>query len=364
METIKFRKRVPDSLYPFVRKKEVKRTFNTSSNYEEFKSNFSKALKFSSDASIPFDVKGKLIETLLPELTNSVVSVKNNSTKLNKVVPKYIDSLTCSQREINDRVHFLNNILSRYAGLDDISLFKHSDIKRLQKVFITKVKHRGKSISTRTANKYTTWLKNFFQFCLNQDLIDFNPAAGVKAINSDYSSARTQRDALSPTEIKLLLQATTDSDLRYFIKLCYLTGMRLSEFHKAKLVVIENIPVFDLLNIETKLKTKSSYRLVPIHRDLGGVESVKEFLIRNNEVKVQNLARRLKYLIDKTLESTNSKTCYSLRHSFATHLIDSRVDSNIASELMGHSHSTITLNRYSKGYSVKTLSSAIGHLKA
>lgn len=362
MEVIKFRKRVPTSLYPYVRKKEVKKSFSSRRDYEAFSHSFSKALMFANDPSLPTQTKRDIITSIIPEVI--AIETTSSSTLIKDVASVYLGSLTCSQREINDRHHFLTNILVPNSRLNDVTLFKHSDIKELQKSFTTKVKHRGKQVSIRTANKYLTWLKNFFQFCYNEEYIKVNPAIGIKALKSEHINERNQRDALTKEEIETLLASSQSEELYYFIKLCYLTGMRLSEFSKAKVTILEGIPVFDLKSTTSQLKTRSSYRVVPIHHDLGGTEVVRSFLDSHDPKSIQNLARRVKYLIDKTLKETNSKTCYSLRHSFATHLIQHGMDTNIVSELMGHSHQTMTLSRYSKGYSMKSLAESLAPLKA
>jgi len=315
---------------------------------------------FANDASIPKLAKQEIISSLVPEIisTNNLHKEKT-STLLKDVVSAYLEYLTCSKREINDRQHFLNNILMPNTQINDVTLFKHSDIRELQKAFSTRVKHRGKLVSMRTTNKYMTWLKNFFQFCLNEEYIEINPALGIKALKNNQSNERTQRDALTLEEIKTLLANSKCNEMVYFIKLCYLTGMRLSEFTKANITTLEGIPVFDLNSINWQLKTKSSYRIIPIHSYLGGEIAVKEFLDRHDAKSIQNLARRVKYLIDKFIQDSGSKTCYSLRHSFATHLIQQGIDSNIVSELMGHRHNTMTLNRYTKGYTTNTLQESL-----
>ena len=67
-------------------------------------------------------------------------------------------------------------------------------------------------------------------------------------------------------------------------------------------------------------------------------------------------------LIHRTLEDPKGKSLYSLRHTFATTLIAKGVQPEVVSELMGHAHSTMTMNRYVKGYPVSTLKKAIDKL--
>jgi len=66
--------------------------------------------------------------------------------------------------------------------------------------------------------------------------------------------------------------------------------------------------------------------------------------------------------IHKTLKDTKGKSLYSLRHTFATTLIAKGIQPEVVSELMGHAHSTMTMNRYVKGYPIKVLKEAIDKL--
>ena len=131
--------------------------------------------------------------------------------------------------------------------------------------------------------------------------------------------------------------------------------MRLSELYKCSINIVDGIKCFDLTDKTIDLKTQSSRRLIPVNTAiLDNIENTLE------EVRTMNL----KYISKETnkLLTTDGESLYSLRHSFATELTNKQVQPELISELMGHTHSTMTLSRYSKGYDTAILFSAINKL--
>jgi len=136
------------------------------------------------------------------------------------------------------------------------------------------------------------------------------------------------------------------------------TGMRLSELYKCEVVTIDDVKCFSLMDRSIKLKTKSSYRLIPVHREL--LEELSTFEVYRSNLSSEHLAKTTSATIKSLgFESKEKKSLYSLRHSFATRLIQAGADTAIVSELLGHAHSTMTLSRYSTGFSVKQLQEVV-----
>jgi len=206
-------------------------------------------------------------------------------------------------------------------------------------------------ISARTINKYIKWLRALFNFAVVTNHLQVNLANSLplqKTVDD-----KLQRLPLSDEELKLLLD-NLPQKMKYLVQVLALTGMRLSELYKCKVVEVEGIKSFSLLDRELKLKTKSSYRIIPIHSSL--LTQIDSFESHRNTVTSNNLARVTSNTIKalKFLDSAK-KSLYSLRHSFATSLVQKGADTVIVSELLGHSHSTMTLSRYATGFSAKQL---------
>lgn len=206
-------------------------------------------------------------------------------------------------------------------------------------------------ISARTVNKYLKWLRALFNFAVTLQQLEVNLANSLPLIKT--TDEKLQRLPLNQEEFRQLLQHIP-LHMLYLLQVLAYTGMRLSELYKCELTTVDGVMCFSLLSRKLKLKTKSSYRIIPVHSSLLG--EVEHFYQLRSAISSDNLARTTSKLIKSLdLQDNDKKSLYSLRHSFATQLIQKGADTSIVSELMGHTHSTMTLSRYSTGFSVRQL---------
>lgn len=105
------------------------------------------------------------------------------------------------------------------------------------------------------------------------------------------------------------------------------------------------------IDLEDMPKTRSSMREIPLTKVL--VELLKRLQSSNVYVLCNKYGKKVDYrAYQKSFERLLKKLqikhygFHSLRHTFATRLLESGVDIKTISELMGHSNPTITLNRY------------------
>lgn len=206
-------------------------------------------------------------------------------------------------------------------------------------------------LSARTVNKYIKWLRALFSFAIMLNHLQVNLANSLplqKTIDD-----KLQRLPLEEDELKILLESVPQQ-MRYLLRILAYTGMRLSELYKCSIAEIDGYKCFSLMDRAIKLKTKSSYRVIPVHKNLlNGMEDFEEL---RGRISSDNLARTTSDTIKKLkFKEMEKKSLYSLRHRFATQLIQKGANTSTVSELMGHSHITMTLSRYSTGFSVRQL---------
>ena len=322
---------------------------------------------------------GKL-KHLLPQQKDEKVKHKEAKNGFTDLAAEYLNSQqgNISAEETRDKSYFYKEVcpaifhyieLTQNPQLSSVE-YKHllkfkSTIKQLPKRNIQRyrsmplpqilsqlssIKDEDK-ISARTVNKYIKWLRALFNFAVMLKHIEVNLATSLplqKTINE-----KLQRLPLTHEELQQLL-AAVKPEMQYLLQILAFTGMRLSELYKCSVEEVDEIKCFSLQDKSLKLKTKSSYRIIPIHNSLLGklehFESYRDAITSNNLARVTSKAiKALK------LPQSDKKSLYSLRHSFATTLVQHGADTAIVSELLGHSHSTMTLSRYATGFSVKQL---------
>ena len=300
------------------------------------------------------------------------------------VVTEYIASQesNISAEETRDKSYFYKEVcpaLFRHLGITDNPILRNINYTHLLEFrnMITKLPKRNihkyrtmeiskillhldavanaDRLSPRTANKYVKWLRALFNFAVMLNHIQVNLANSIPLLKT--LDDKLQRLPLDEVELNALLESVPQQ-MQYLLQILAYTGLRLSELYKCTLAEIDGYKCFSLTDRGIKLKTKSSYRVIPIHSRL--LDGMKEFEESRGKVSSDNLARTTSDTIKKLkFKDMEKKSLYSLRHRFATQLIQKGADSSIVSELMGHSHNTMTLSRYSTGFSVRQLQEVV-----
>lgn len=392
----KYRRRTPQELKQFIGSHEIIRSLGKSPNEAITKASdltrvISEAIQLTQLSSVPSSVIQDLLNNHNLITTNDGKrNPKETKGTLKEIAEMYLRSLSVSKEEVRDRGYILLEVYPaifeallndsnpslvdiKYTHLikarDLLQLFPKRNIEKYRQTplkDITKGLHANTMvipvkdrIGITTLNKYIKWFSVLLSFAVKQSIIPFNTVTSGLTIKKVVNS-RGQRKEFSTDELQIIEDVFRDEPIYPVVKILRYTGMRPSELLKCSLTEIDGVLCFDLRTPTKALKTLSSHRLIPIHSSLkDSVEGFQELL---NSYAEQYITKRFATVIQKHLEDSKSKSMYSLRHTFATNLIAKGVQPEVVSELMGHAHTTMTMNRYVKGYPIKVLKEAIENL--
>jgi integrase/recombinase XerC len=208
--------------------------------------------------------------------------------------------------------------------------------------------HEAGYAKTSVARRMAS-LRTFFRFCLRENLCDGNPAKPLRTPRKD----RKLPHFLSTQEIGQLLDAppaTQDMGLRdrAILETMYSAGLRVSE------VVGLNDGDLDLAEELIRVRGKGRReRLAPL--GTYAVKAIRRWLVKRKlsqrepagalaPVYTNKFGRRLTTrsvgrMLEKHLKLSGldlRTTPHTLRHSFATHLLDRGADIRSVQELLGH----------------------------
>ena len=204
-------------------------------------------------------------------------------------------------------------------------------------------------LKSSSVNRKISSLKSFYLFLLKKKLIRHSPFSEVISPKQEkYLPA-----SMSESEVEKLLNspdASKDIEQRdkAMIEMLYATGMRISELVNLKITDI------DMNRSVIKVMGKGSKeRLIPFGESASEAlfnylktrkdSSSKEVFISNRGRKITRVAfwQRIKvYLLRENLKISISP--HTLRHAFATHLLNRGADLRSVQLLLGHSDLSTT----------------------
>jgi integrase/recombinase XerC len=211
-------------------------------------------------------------------------------------------------------------------------------------------RHR-QGLSGKSLQRELSAFRTFFRFLLTEGQIQFNPAAEVQA----PKSKRKLPNTLDVDKTKRLVEIKGDDPLtvrdRAILELFYSSGLRLSELLNLNLA---DIDLQEGLVQVTGKGNKS--RRIPIGRH--ALRTLRDWLqvrlewVKDGEaaVFVNRQGRRLaartvqKRLKDWAIKQGIDVRVYPhlLRHSFASHMLESSQDLRAVQELLGHADISTT----------------------
>lgn len=215
--------------------------------------------------------------------------------------------------------------------------------------FVQNLSQRG-FVAKSIARKISA-LREFYKFLFSEGEIKTNPAAGILLPRQDKPLPKF----LSAGEIKRLLLAAEEANdfahcrMAAMLALMYACGLRVSElvalpencvdFEKQQVLVFGKGAKERLLPAAPAALDRIRAYLVSRRQYLSGRKSVWLFpshTAMSGHVTRDNFFKNLKNLAVKAGISPARVSPHVLRHSFATHLLNRRVDLRSVQKLLGH----------------------------
>jgi len=210
---------------------------------------------------------------------------------------------------------------------------------------------RTKKLKPRSLQLKLSSVKGLFKYLLHKKVIQLDPTELLTTPKTDKPLPKN----MEVDEVAQLLSFTPEQTIEFrdkaIMELFYSSGLRLAE-----LTSINRLDI-DLTNAELRVTGKGSkQRLVPVGR--VAVEAINQWLTcrgeflksetdalfiskLGNRISVRQVQQRLTYWA-KRQGLNNTLHPHKLRHSFASHMLQSSSDLRAVQELLGHADLSTT----------------------
>ncbi|EMY59959.1 site-specific tyrosine recombinase XerD [Leptospira terpstrae] len=207
---------------------------------------------------------------------------------------------------------------------------------------------RERKISAKTLAREVVAIRQFYKYLRDEKRLDSNPTEKIET----PEVARTIPDYLTQTEIEELFRNIKEDNLyelrdKCIFELLYSSGLRISEACNLRMTDI------DMENMTITVEGKGGrQRLVPFGEK--SLEILKKYLTesrteilkkrtcefvfvskKGSYINRKSVWRLLNHYIKRT-KIKKKVTPHTLRHSFATHLLENHADLKSVQELLGH----------------------------
>ncbi len=246
----------------------------------------------------------------------------------------------------NTRQSYLRDLEQFFGYLKTKNINVLTVTKEQIQKFILSLQTSGLSESTIT--RMLSTLRSFYRFCLVNEMIKENPVMGIQAAKAK----KKLPEILTANEIEMLLIQPDVSDLKgcrdkAMLELLYATGIRVSELIELNV---------DDVNLQLGIlycRSGKSERVVPIYDEAK--DAVADYIKRARNAVIldynetalftnMNGSRMTRQgfwkIVKAYAQSANIEkdiTPHTLRHSFATHLLENGAQLKDIKEMLGHS---------------------------
>ena len=189
--------------------------------------------------------------------------------------------------------------------------------------------------SEATISRSMSTMRCFFKYLLSKKSIQLNPMVGIKGLKSEAKPP----EILTNDEVELLLwqpdrQTVKGIRDKAMLEVLYASGIRVSELLSLKVSDVNLDVGYLMMN-----RHEENERIIPLYA--LAVQSLRTYLTLFLNTTGQAMTRQGFWKLVKHYTSAakieKDITPKTLRHSFATHLLENGADINMVKDMMGHS---------------------------
>lgn len=240
------------------------------------------------------------------------------------------------KRDINKYIDFLENA--------KISIEASTATTVLD--YLMKLQNDGKSAST--VSRSLASIRSMYKFLQTEKVVSVDPTANIRSLKLE----KKLPDVLTNEEIERLLIQPNTTELKgcrdkAMLELLYATGIRVSEMIDLKISDVDMNIGYINCNKGTKLRVIPVYSIAKkamkdyiegarVHMLKSGQQEPSLFVNCNGRKMTRQGFWKIikKYAVSANISKTI--TPHTLRHSFATHLIENGADLKSVQEMLGH----------------------------
>ncbi len=244
-----------------------------------------------------------------------------------------------------------HTILNYRLDLDDFVKFMgEASIESVDYLFLRKYLAflKEKKLGSRSMARHLSALRSFFKFLTREGFLKFNPILTVSSPKLDKHLPQF----MTEEEVSRLIESSIPKDEmgqrdRAILETFYSTGMRIGE------LVVLSWDDLDFIGGIVKLKGKGKKeRIAPIGdkamlclREYQEKRKKQSSVVFLNKRGTRITARGVRNIVGKYLRIAGLRqgiSPHTLRHSFATHLLNRGADLRTVQELLGHANLATT----------------------
>ena len=260
----------------------------------------------------------------------------NNESDQLEILNQYLDSLEKIKNYSPNTIKSYRNDILQYLN-EEITVGEFSKYLKICS---------KKEYSKSTINRKITSIKTFLKWCIERNYLDSTAVKSVKNLKNE----KKLPNVLTANYINELLDGLSTIDSKGLrdkavLELMYSSGLRVSE--------VSNLTIKDIKkNKSIKILGKGNKeRILPITS--RAYDAINKYIKHSRNVFVNEKSNTYLFLgirggqlsdreIRRIVKLRVGTFPHSLRHTFATHLLDGGADLRIVQELLGHDDPSTT----------------------